>query len=423
MRRRLRSCVPGVLALTVAFAAAPPARAEPLTERISVNSSGVQANAVGTWWYLAPKVAFSADGNLVAFSSDATNLARRDRNRASDVFVRDRARGVTERVSVTASGGEANGLSFGPAMSADGRYVAFLSEATNLPGVRARRPGRYVYVRDRVARTTTRVDVNSAGQGARGGAWGPPVISADGRHVAFTSDAPNLAPGDSDDNADAFSRDLATGVTTGLSQGPDGNRDFEFSVVAAISGDGRFTVFISESPLAPGATGDTSHAYLRDAQQGTTTWIGPSGVDIFDASRAAVSDDGSIVAFEQRVPSFGVVTWDRATAMTSCVSCWNGTPPATWDTLSGMSADGSRIAYVRDDRPRRGVTRSLFLHDRASGATERLSVGPAGALANRDSWLGGLSRDGRFAAFASEATNLVAGDTNRREDLFVRGPL
>jgi Tol biopolymer transport system component len=412
----------GAVALAAVLAAAPSADAEPATERISVNSAGVQANAPGSWWYLAPKVAFSADGNLVAFSSDATNLVRRDRNRASDVFVRDRARGITERVSLTASGREPNGLSFAPAMSADGRYVAFLSEARNLPGVRRKRPGRYVFLRDRVARTTVRVDVGSGGQGGRGGAWSAPVISADGRRVAFTTDAPNLVAGDEDTNADAFVRDLAAGTTTAVSLGRGANRDYEFSVAAAMSRDGRYVVVVSESRLTPEATGDSSHVYLRDLAQGTLTWLAPSHVDVFDA-RAAVSDDGSVVAFEGYLPASGLLAWTRAGGAVTCISCWNGVTPATWDTLSGMSADGSRIAYQRTDSPARGVYRSMFLHDRGTGLSTRISVGPGGVLAAGSAELGGLSPDGRYAAFASEAANLVPGDTNRRDDLFVRGPL
>ena len=337
------------------------------------------------------------------------------------MFVRDRARGITERVSLTAAGREAKGLSFAPAISADGRYVAFLSEATNLPGVRRKRPGRYVFVRDRVARTTVRVDVGSGGQGGRGGASGPPIISADGRRVAFTTDAANLVPGDRDTSADAFVRDLTARTATGVSLGPGADLDYEFSVAAAISGDGRHVVVISESQLTPAATGDSSHVYLRDMAQGTLTWLAPSRSDIFDA-RAAVSDDGSVVAFEGFQPASGLLVWTRATNAVACISCWNGIPPATWDTLSGMSADGSRIAYQRTDNPGRGLYRSMLLHDRGTGLSTRLSVGPGGVLADgTPSWRA-------LARRASRGLRVGGGeDCSRRHEpprrLFVRGPL
>ena len=412
----------GGVVVLVTLAGAGSAQAA-VTERISVSSAGVQANAAGNWWYLAPTVSLSGDGRLAAYSSDATNLARRDRNRESDVFVRDRARGRTQRVSVTSSGREANGLSFGPAISADGRFVAFLSEAPNLAQLSRRRTGRFVYVRDRVARRTVRVDVSSSGQGGRGNAWAPPSISADGRLVAFTSDAPNLVPGDHDDNADAFVHDMLTGATTSVSLGPDANREYEFSVATAISADGRYVLVISESPLAPGGLPDTSDAYLHDRLDGTTIWLGASGADVFDAARGAISADGSVVAFEQRAALFGVVVWDRGSRRIDCLACWDGKGAATWDAVSGMSADGRRVAFTRQANRSDRDFRDVYVRDRVTSATQRVSVRSGGGSANGSSGLGGLSADGRVAAFSSDATNLVAGDTNRRTDLFVRGPL
>jgi Tol biopolymer transport system component len=413
--------VSGVVAL-VALAAAGPAHAA-ATERISVNSAGVQANAVGNWWYLAPAVSLSSDGRLAAFSSDATNLVRRDRNRLSDVFVRDRERGRTTRVSVTTSGREANGFSYGPALTANGRFVAFLSEAPNLAKMPRRRTGRFVYVRDRVARKTVRVDVSSSGRGGRGNAWAPPSISADGRFVAFTSDAQNLVPGDHDDNADAFVHDMVTGATTSVSLGREANRDYEFSAATAISGDGRHVLVISEAPLAPGGTPDMSNAYLHDRLEGTTIWLGASGADIFDAARGAVSADGSVVAFEGRAEASGVVVWDRASRTIGCLSCWDGKGAATWDAVSGMSADGRRVAFTRQVNRGGRYSQDVYVRDRVTGRTDRISVAEQGGTPDGPSGLGGLSGDGRFAAFSSDATNLVPGDTNRRTDLFVRGPL
>src|SRR4051812_29934629 len=110
--RALRPMVVAGLVAVNALGPSAAANGQVVTERISVSSAGVQANALGSWWYLAPMVAFSRDGSLVAFSSDATNLVRRDRNRASDVFVRNRVSGITKRVSLTASGRPGNDLSF-----------------------------------------------------------------------------------------------------------------------------------------------------------------------------------------------------------------------------------------------------------------------------------------------------------------------
>src|SRR5215207_1111030 len=104
-------------ALVAAFALSPDnAVGQPVTTRISVSTPGEQANAVGEWWYLAPKVGFSANGELVAFSSDATNLAPHDTNRVSDIFVRNLITGTTHRVTVSAAWRQTNGISFGPSL-------------------------------------------------------------------------------------------------------------------------------------------------------------------------------------------------------------------------------------------------------------------------------------------------------------------
>jgi hypothetical protein len=423
--QRHRSVVMVVTAAALALLLPVTARGQSATERISISSGGEQANAIGDWWYLAPNVAFSATGALVAFSSDATNLVARDRNRASDVFVRNRARGVTVRVSLTASGKEANGFSFGPSLSRDGAVVAFLSEATNLAGARHLQPGRHVFVR--AGGSTERVDVSSSGKPGRGTAWGPPVVSGDGRYVAFTTDAPDLVRGDRNRQPDVFVHDRRTRQTTRVSVGADGRPTTGSSVVSAMSPDGRFVLFTSESEgLAPGAVGDRSHVFLRDRVAGTTRWIGQSGADIFDGSRGAISDDAGVVAFEGPVPGFGVLLWTAAAGAARCISCWDGVTPAPWNHLSGMSADGRKVAFTRiiyRDPAGDDSQNEVFVHDVATGVNELLSVAPGGAAANGSSRVGGMSADGRFAGFSSDATNLVPGDTNRRTDLFVRGPL
>jgi Tol biopolymer transport system component len=313
--------------------------------------------------------------------------------------------------------------SFGPSLSGDGRRVAFLSGATNLPAVPPRTPGTHVFVRDLAARSTVAVDVDRAGRPGRGTAWGAPAISRDGRFVAFTSDAP-LVPGDTDHRADVFVRDLEARRTTSVSVGPRAPSGFDFAAAGGISRDGRFVVFLSDLPLGPGAKAGHSAVFVWDRLTNTTTWIGPADGDHATGSRPVISDDGRVVAFEQRSPLFGVVVWDATVGATTCVACWDGMPPATVDTLSGMSADGRRIAFVRTDTSSPGVgAAGVFVHDRATLVTERVSVGFGGAPAAGTSWLGGLSPDGRFAAFSSGAADLVPGDTNRRTDLFVRGPL
>jgi hypothetical protein len=172
------------------------------TERVSVNSSGHQGN------YDSLNAAISADGSLVAFNSRATNLVAGDTNGFSDVFVRDRTSGVTERVSLGPNGVEANNDSGHPSLSADGRFVAFTSLASNfVPGDSNFLDD--IFVRDRVTGLTVRASVDSAGAEADGNS-DTPALAADGSAVGFASDATNLVAHDTNRFHDVFAHDLCT---------------------------------------------------------------------------------------------------------------------------------------------------------------------------------------------------------------------
>ena len=187
--------------------------------RVSVDSSGAEANGGST------KPAISDDGRFVAFESGASNLVSGDTNNADDIFVHDRQTGTTTRVSIDSSGAEANGSSSSPAISADGRYVAFYSDATNLINGDTNGCGD-IFVNDRQTGQTTRVSVSSSGVEENA----PPPddylilsISGDGRYVAFYSDATNLVSGDTNGAADIFVHDLQTGTTMRASVASDGS--------------------------------------------------------------------------------------------------------------------------------------------------------------------------------------------------------
>src|SRR5882672_3921736 len=184
MARRFKAlALPAGAALALLFLSA--ASAGPgATTRASVTTGGAQGNGRS----FVP--ALSADGRFAAFYSDASNLVAGDANSARDVFVHDGQTGETTRVSVDSSGAEANGDSFAPAISADGRFVTFSSAASNLVAGDAN-GANDVFVRDRQAGTTTRVSVAPAGAEANDGSYSP-SISSDGRYVAFLSDASHL---------------------------------------------------------------------------------------------------------------------------------------------------------------------------------------------------------------------------------------
>lgn len=345
------------------------------TTRASVSSSGVQANANSRDFN---KPTISANGRYVAFTSAASNLAAGDGNALADVFVRDILTGETQCASVTSTGAAGDGLSAGPAISADGRYVAFYSSSSNL--VAGDTNGVYdVFVRDLQSDETTRVSVSSAGAQANGRS-AVPVISADGRHVAFVSAAANLVAGDTNAADDVFVRDMQSAETTRVSVSSAGEEADAASEWPDISADGRYTTFSSSGTnLVAGDTNAADDVFVRDLQSGEITRVSVSSADVQangDSRMPSISADGTCVGFTSYATNL-------------------------------VSSDG---AGVRD----------VFVRDLAAGQTMRASVSTLGGEANWHSSWAALSEDGRYVAFASGASNLVSDDTNGVDDVFVR---
>jgi len=190
-----------------------------ITTRVSVASDGTQASSGSS------RPSISADGRYVAFASDASNLVSGDTNGQKDIFVFDRHTGQTTRVSMASDGTQANSISDWPSISADGRYVAFSSFASNL--VLGDTNGRGdIFVHDRLTGETTRVSVASDGTQANGtSSW--PSISADGRYVAFGSDATSF--GNTDFRTDIFVHDRQTKETARVSVASDGSTGIGYS--------------------------------------------------------------------------------------------------------------------------------------------------------------------------------------------------
>jgi Tol biopolymer transport system component len=229
------------------------------TTRVSVASDGAQGNGDSE----CPSI--SADGRYVAFASLASNLVPGDTNGRMDIFVHDRLTGQTTRVSVASDGTEGNGDSGFPSISADGRYVAFASLASNL--VPGDTNGTWdVFVHDRLTGQTTRVSVASGGAQGNGDSRFP-SISADGRYVAFQSYASNLVPGDTNGVLDVFVHDRLTGQTTRVSVASDGTQGDSYSFGSSISADGRYVAFASyASNLVPGDTNGWADVFVAMRQ-------------------------------------------------------------------------------------------------------------------------------------------------------------
>jgi archaellum component FlaF (FlaF/FlaG flagellin family) len=345
------------------------------TARVNLGPQGQQANGNTT------QSSISGDGRYVAFDSTASNLVPGDTNRASDVFVRDRETGTTTRVSVRSNGNQANRRSDVPWISANGRYVVFDSNASNL--VRGDTNGvTDVFVHDRRTGTTTRVSLRSDGIQANLAGEGP-SISGDGRYVAFYSKASNLVRGDTNDKFDAFVHDRQTGKTRRVSVRSNGKQANGQTWSAEISENGRYVAFYSNaSNLVRGDTNDKFDAFVHDRQTGKTRRVSVSTQED-QANRAAyfpsISGNGRYVAF-----------------------------------FSGASN------LVRGDT-RRGF--DVFLRDRNTGTTRQVSVSSDGTKGNRISGWPAISANGRYVVFQSNASNLVPHDANNMYDLFVRGPL
>lgn len=208
-------------------------------------------------------LSISGDGSLVAFASDASDLIPQDTNGHTDIFVYNRLTGQINRASLTTEGTAANGPSYTPHISSDGRYVVFASDATNLV-LGDTNNHRDIFIRDLAAGTTERVSISTSRGQANGHSFNP-YISRDGRYVVFESDATNLVSGDTNQSRDIFLHDRQTGVTSLVSvssQGVQGDRN---SSMASISDDGRYVAFESLSTnLLPNDRNLVSDVFLRD---------------------------------------------------------------------------------------------------------------------------------------------------------------
>ncbi len=271
-------------------------------ERVSLATDGAQPGAD------ALDADLSADGRFVVFSSAADNLVPADTNGKSDVFVRDRAAGVTTAVSLTKDGGLANGASSGPAISADGRFVAFASTASDLVAADTNKVAD-VFVRDLQAGTTTRVTVSNSGR-QQGRAISAPFtqvsdISRDGRYVVFDSDARNLVRGDDNSQTDVFVRDRRRRTTRRVSLATTGQQADSDSFAPAITADGRYVTFESFASNLTPEDPSREDVFVRDLVRGHTVMAdvssrgrprGPERVRQL-LQRPALADDGATVAF------------------------------------------------------------------------------------------------------------------------------
>ncbi len=400
------------------------------TTLVSANASRGFANGPS----LAP--AISSTGRYVAFASAATDLVPGGPAAASAVYLRDRSSGSTIQLPIPSAlnvvgAPSGSGYAYEPSISADGSVVAFTYRATSDPA-----SPQSVVVWDRKSGSTTVVsqpnDANDASY--------EPAVSGNGRYVAYASTAPRLIPGYQNKFADVYRFDRQTGQTVLVSvaagQGPvNGDSD-----LPSISGDGSLVAFESAGgqSLTSGSAGAGTQAYVRDLNAGTTQQVslGPAGqAPQGPSGQPSISDDGKDIAFVSSAANFLTGTGtgtseiyrrDIGAGQTELVSIQDdGTPMSASTGQPNISRDGRMVAYVVIGALLTSVvldrqSSSIVLRDMVAGQNAYIAVTPSGAQSNSISRNPKVAGSGRFVAFASSGADLVTGDNNKLVDVFLR---
>lgn len=394
MTRRVQAVIAVALVAALAPAGTALGAAAPDrgTQRISTDTGPAEANNASH----SPSV--SADGRWVAFVSEASNLVPHDINRKQDVFLRDTRTGRTVRVSVSSKGQQGNMPSYNPSISDDGRFVVFDSFASNLVRDDLNRRGD-VFLYDRRSATTERISVGPGGAEATGHS-GFASISGDGNVVVFESTAKELRKGGGR-VTDVYALGRRSGKLDWVSRAPLGGEPGGGSGNATVSRDGRFVAFTSgASNLVPGDANQAEDVFVRDRRSGFTVRASMNSVGgeaNAGSDLASISDDGRFVAFESTASSLTALD-------------------PTSELVPGLLRESGGIGRDTDTN----AVLDVFVHDLRTRRTERISVAHDGAQGTRESYSPSISGDGRYVAFASYADNLVPGDTNRAREVFLR---
>ena len=346
------------------------------TDLISVASSAPPGNGDSV------NPAVSGDGRYVAFASDASNLVASDTLGHKDVFVRDRQAGTTKRVSVSSAGVQANANSDSPGISADGRYVVFRSFATNLVTPATDGLGD-IFVRDTVNNVTFEVSVKLGTTTDGNGESSQPVISADGVHVAFRSTATNLDMGFNVGRTDVYKVQLSGGVVTAgvwLSQ-PQVAGTVGDAASPTLSANGLVAAFESTAQnLVTGDSNGKTDVFLVGYNGGgiiRASLRGNGGQTNGNSTNPSVSGNGRIVAYQS-------------------------------DANNILPTQDLNLAFS-----------DIYIYDAAAQVTQYESFGFNGDPTNGNSMSPAVARDGSAIAFASDATNLIQSDTNGQRDIFI----
>ncbi len=462
----LRSLCLVFLVATVAVVFAEPASVSSAgtTTRISVDSFG--GEGIGRSY--AYPGGMSDDGRYIAFHSYASNLVPNDHNLlcsdstspfdglpedCGDIFVRDTQGGTTELISVSSSEDQANNWSQFASVSDDGRFVAFESRATNLVMPPPSSSVSHIYLRDRILGTTEIISVDSSEiSGNQDSAWAS--VNGDGRFIAFSSEASNLVTGDTNFQGDIFVRDRLMGTSERVSLDSGENQvscaSSPCNSTVTISDDGMTVAFKSDSSgLVAGDTNARGDIFVRDRSAGTTEQVSVDSAEIESNGSswdAVISGNGQHVAFVSAADNLvagdtntcagygpqgpscpDIFVRDRGTGTTSIASLtqWETASNGPSSSRPAISDSGRYVAFDSEasnlvDFGDSNADRDVYRRDRQLGSTELMSANDAGIKAAGASFTGGISSNGQYVGFSTDACNLVVEDQNEAYDAFVR---
>lgn len=376
----------------------------------------------------------SSSGRYVAFASTATDLlAGGSGGATSVVYLRDRSTASTIALPVPGGGPVPKGASAtAPSISADGSVVAFVYASARQVAVNYSS----VVVWDRKTGSTTAVSATGVGTADRSR---EPAVSADGRFIAFTSDDGRLVGNDFNEAPDVFRYDRQTGAIALVSVGLDNTSAAGDSTAPSISGDGSVVAFVSTAgaSLVSATVGQGRQVYVRDLNAGSTTLVSVAGGGAAASGESyepSISDDGRYVAFSSAATNLvdgtasapvEVYRRDRQAGTTQLISAIDGTPNPSASRQPGISRDGRMVAYAEVGAPSTAAlavrqASEVYLFDTGTNQTVLISVNLAGQPSPSVSAQPKVAGGGRFVAFASGGNDLVAGDASTYADVYLR---
>ncbi|WAU84700.1 hypothetical protein O1Q96_36440 [Streptomyces sp. Qhu-G9] len=405
-----------IIGLTgVALPASAAPQPAPRTEKASVAPDG----ADGDGWSTARGL--SADGRYLAFVSQADNLVADDTNGESDAFVRDLRTGVTRRVNTTAGGGQSDARVFDLSLSADGRYAAFGSDATDLvPGDTGGRS--HVYVKDLRTGAIERIEDGFAPGYDTAGA---PVISADGRYVALVASRSELSP-EADGDGRVYRVDRRTDTAVRVSEVPDADRRRSVTNLS-ISADGNRVGYQFFVPFP--SRGDWSDIHVRDVPSGKLWQVdkAPDGaVSDGQSEYSSLSADGRYALFRsldsQLTPgdTNGTQNAFIRDLKTGDLRRIDAADPAEATGSAALSADNRRLTFVASAPAAGDHTNRVYVRDLRTGATELVSADTEGGPNDDEAHSPVIDAHGRRVAFSSSSADLVPADSYDHQHAYVR---